>query len=55
MSAEQRKEIMAVFNSGGVIDTMRRRFKIQQAVLRQVIEEELSKEAAMRNLQEDKE
>ena len=55
VSAEQRKEIMAVFNSGGVIDTMRRRFKIQQAVLRQVIEEELSKEAAMRNLQEDKE
>ena len=50
VTEEMRKEIMAAFRSGGVIDTMRRRFKIQQAVLRQVIEEELSREAAERKL-----
>ena len=45
VSKETRKELLEYYKNGGKIDTARKVFKVQQAVIRQVLEEELSREA----------
>ena len=52
VSKETRKELLEYYKNGGKIDTARKVFKIQQAVIRQVLEEELSREAKEANKQE---
>ena len=54
VSKETRKELLEYYKNGGKIDTARKVFKIQQAVIRQVLEEELSREAKEANKQENK-
>ena len=49
---ETRKKLLEYYKTGGKIDTARKVFKIQQAVIRQVLEEELSREAKEANKQE---
>ena len=45
VSKKTRKELLEYYKNGGKIDTARKVFKVQQAVIRQVLEEELSREA----------
>ena len=52
VSKETRKELLEYYKNGGKIDTARKVFKVQQAVIRQVLEEELNKEAKEANKQE---
>ena len=52
VSEETREKLLEYYKNGGKIDTARKVFKIQQAVIRQVLEEELSKEAKEANKQE---
>lgn len=51
---ETRKKLLEYYKNGGKLDTARKVFKLQQAVIRQVLEEELSKEAKEANKQENK-
>ena len=52
VSEETRKKLLEYYKTGGKIDTARKVFKIQPAAIRQVLEEELSKEAKEANKQE---
>lgn len=49
---EMRKKIVEVYQNGGKIDTIRKTLKVQQAVIRQVLEEELGRDAAWRKQQD---
>lgn len=49
---EIRQEILSAYKNGRSIDAIRGRLKMQQAVVRQVLEEELNKEAEERKKQE---
>lgn len=49
---EIRQEILSAYKNGRTIDTIRHRLKMQQAIVRQVLEEELNKEAEEQKKQE---
>ena len=52
VSEETREKLLEYYKNGGKIDTARKVFKVQQAVIRQILEEELSREAKEANKQE---
>ena len=54
VSAETRKKILELYKRGRTVHAIRCSLKIQQAVVRQVLEEELDKETKERNKQETK-
>ena len=53
VSEDDRRKLLEYYKNGGKVDTARRVFKIQQAVVRQVLEEELAREAKERKNQEN--